>query len=246
MRLSERVYLIGGGALGFGISHELDCHVYLIDGGREMALIDAGAGVTIEPIIRNLQLDGLDLGRLKYLLLTHAHADHSGAAREWYERLGVAVAASKEAAEYLRTGDEERISLAVAKRGGFYPQDYIFRACPVEHILAEDDVFRVGDLELKVIETPGHSSGMLSFVLKEQDQRFLFDGDTIFHDGKLLITNVWDCNLQEYVASVRKLAALEVDALLPGHLTISLSQGTRHIQKAWNALERLAVPPNIL
>src|SRR5579884_1597221 len=117
MRLSERVYLIGGGALGFGISHELDCHVYLID---------AGAGVTIEPIIRNLQLDGLDLGRLKYLLLTHAHADHSGAAREWHERLGVAVAASKEAAEYLRTGDEERISLAVAKRGGFYPQDYIF------------------------------------------------------------------------------------------------------------------------
>src|SRR5579884_3816066 len=65
MRLSERVYLIGGGALGFGISHELDCHVYLIDGGREMALIDAGAGVTIEPIIRNLQLDGLDLGGLK-------------------------------------------------------------------------------------------------------------------------------------------------------------------------------------
>jgi glyoxylase-like metal-dependent hydrolase (beta-lactamase superfamily II) len=106
--------------------------------------------------------------------------------------------------------------------------------------------FRVGDLALHVIETPGHCSGMLSFVLKEHDQRLLFDGDTVFHDGKLLITNVWDCNLREYVTSIRKLAALKVDALLPGHLTISLNQGARHIQKAWDTLERLVVPPNIL
>jgi hydroxyacylglutathione hydrolase len=246
MRLSERVYLIGGGTLGFGISHELDCHVYLIDGGREMALIDSGAGVTIEPIIQNIQRDGLDPDRLKYLLLTHAHADHAGATFEWRQRFGVAVAASKEAAEYVRTGDEERISLAVAKRGGFYLEDYIFHPCPVERVLAEDDVFRVGDLALHVIETPGHCSGMLSFVLKEHDQRLLFDGDTVFHDGKLLITNVWDCNLREYVTSIRKLAALKVDALLPGHLTISLNQGARHIQKAWDTLERLVVPPNIL
>jgi len=246
MRLSERVYLIGGGALGFGISHELDCHVYLIDGGQEMALIDCGAGVTIEPIIQNIQRDSLDLGRLKYLLLTHAHADHSGSAFEWHKRFGVAVAASKEAAEYVRKGDEERISLAVAKRGGFYPENYIFHPCPVERVLAEGDFFRVGDLELKIIETPGHCSGMLSFVLKEQDQHLLFDGDTVFHDGKLLITNVWDCDLQEYVSSIRKLVALEVDALLPGHLTISLSQGARHIQKAWDTLQRLVVPPNII
>lgn len=246
MRLSEKVYLIGGGTLGFGISHELDCHIYLIDGGREMALIDSGAGVTVEPILQNIRRDGLNPDRLKYLLLTHAHADHSGGAFEWHQRFGIAVAASKEAAEYVRNGDEEKISLAVAKRGGFYPKDYTFHACPVEHVLAEGDIFSVGDLELKVIETPGHCSGMLSFVLKEQNQLLLFDGDTVFHDGKLLITNVWDCNLQEYVSSVRKLVDLEVDALLPGHLTISLSQGARHIQKAWDTLQRLIVPPNII
>ena len=123
MRLTERVHLIGGGNLGFGISHELDCHVYLIDGGEELALVDAGAGVTIEPIVRNIELDGLELSRLKHLFLTHAHADHAGAAHEWHRRFGVTVAAAKEAAEYVRNGDEEKISLAVAKRGGFYPGD---------------------------------------------------------------------------------------------------------------------------
>ncbi len=246
MRLSERIYLVGGGTLGFGISHELDCHVYLIDGSGGMVLIDSGAGVTIEPIIRNIQRDGLDLRRLKNVLLTHAHADHAGAAFEWRKRFGAVVAASKEAAEYVRNGDEEKISLAVAKRGGFYPKDYAFHACPVERVLAEGDRFKFGDLELEVIETPGHCSGMLSFVLKEQGQRVLFDGDTVFHDGKLLITNVWDCDLQEYVGSIQKLAALKVDALLPGHLTVSLSQGARHIQKAWDTLQGLAVPPNII
>lgn len=246
MRLSERVYLVGGGTLGFGISHQLDCHTYLIDGRSEMALIDAGAGITIEPVIRNIQFDGLDPGHLKYVLLTHAHADHAGGAFEWNQQLGLRIAASREAAKYVRTGDEERISLAVAKRGGFYPADYVFRACPVERVLVEGDIFTVGDLELEVIETPGHCSGMLSFVLKEQDQLLLFDGDTVFHDGKLLITNVWDCNVKDYVRSIEKLAALDIDALLPGHLTISLNQGAYHIRKAWDILQHLSMPPNIV
>lgn len=246
MRLTERVYLVGGGTLGFGLSHEVDCHVYLIDGGRELALIDSGAGTTIEPILRNLERDGLELTRLKHLLLTHAHADHAGAAREWHDRFGVAVAASVEAAGYVRDGDEEKISLAVAKRGGFYPPDYHFHACPVERVLAEGDRLHVGDLEVSVMETPGHCSGMLSFLVTEGNKRLLFDGDTVFHDGKLLITNVWDCDLQDYVRSVRKLAALQVDGLLPGHLAIALSQGSRHIQKAWDTLQRLTVPPNII
>lgn len=246
MRLSERVYLVGGGTLGFGIFHELDCHTYLIGGGEEMALIDCGAGVTIEPIIRHIRRDGLDLHHLKYLVLTHAQADHSGGAFEWHRRFGITVAASKEAGEYVRNGNEASVSLAVAKRGGFYPEDYVFHACPVERVLAEGEIFTIGDLELKVIETPGHCSGMLSLLLKERGKTLLFDGDTVSHDGKLLITNVWDCNLQEYVSSIKKLAGLEVDGLLPGHLTISLGRGSQHIQKAWDALQRLAVPPNII
>lgn len=246
MRLTENVYLVGGGTLGFGLSHELDCHVYLVNGGSEMGLIDAGAGVTIDPILRNIQFDGLDPAKLKYILLTHAHADHAGGAFEWRKRFGVAIAASREAAEYVRQGDEERISLAIAKRGGFYPADYVFRACPVEHVLAEGDVFKIGNFELKVLETPGHCSGMLSYLLQEGERRILFSGDTVFHDGKLLITNVWDCDLQKYVRSVEKLAAQEVDALLPGHLTIALQKGGEHVQKAWQTLQRLTVPPNII
>ena len=246
MRLTDHIYLVGGGSLGFGLSSDLDCHVYLVDGGREMALIDGGAGVTIEPILERIRFDGLDLSRLRYLILTHAHADHAGAAALWRERFGVEVVASAPSAEYVRNGDEERISLAIAKRGGFYPAEYVFTACDVAHVLSEGDRFSVGDLELHAWETPGHCSGMLSLMVDDHGRNCLFSGDTVFHGGKLLMTNLWDCNLQDYVASIRKLAALDIDALLPGHLAIALNGGAKHIRKTQETLDRLALPPNII
>lgn len=246
MRLTERVYLVGGGALGFGLSGDYDCHVYVIDAGEELALIDGGAGLSIEPIIENIRRDGLDPVRLRHLVLTHAHADHAGAAAEWRARFGVEVAASAEAAGYLTQGDEERISLAVAKRGGFYPADYVFRPCAVAHVLREGDSFGIGGLRLRVFETPGHCSGMLSFLLRDGARQCLFSGDTVFHGGKILVSNIWDCNVQQYAASISKLAAIEADALLPGHLAIALQGGASHVRQAHAAMERLAMPPNIL
>ena len=41
----------------------------------------------------------------------------------------------------------------------------------------------------------------------------------------------------------RKLRALEVDALLPGHLAFSLARGQRHIERANEVLDTLLVPP---
>ena len=42
MKLTDDVYLVGGGDYGFNLTHRLDCHTYLIDGGGELALVDAG------------------------------------------------------------------------------------------------------------------------------------------------------------------------------------------------------------
>ena len=40
MKLTQDLYVVGGGRFGFGLSGELDCHVYVLDGGSELALID--------------------------------------------------------------------------------------------------------------------------------------------------------------------------------------------------------------
>jgi hydroxyacylglutathione hydrolase len=246
MRLTGSVHLIGSGALGFGLSHELDCHVYLLNAGSEMALIDAGVGLDCDRIIDNIRADGLDVAKLKFVLLTHAHADHAGGCKQWKQQFGVNVLASALAGRFLSSGDEAGISLAAAKAGGFYPGEYHFQACAVDGELHEGDTVRVGDAEVHVFETPGHCNGMLSFLIDRDRKTYLFSGDTVFHGGKILVTNVYDCDLQQYVKSLRKMAPLSVDALLPGHLCVTLSGGQAHIQKALDCLDRMVLPPNIL
>jgi len=99
---------------------------------------------------------------------------------------------------------------------------------------------------LRVLETPGHCQGLLSYLLHAQSKTYLFSGDTIFHGGEILITNVYDCDLQSYVRSLKRLAGLKVDGLLPGHWCIALDGGQTHIQKALDCLARMMLPPNAL
>ncbi|MCL5096497.1 MAG: MBL fold metallo-hydrolase [Candidatus Omnitrophica bacterium] len=246
MQLTDRVHVVGSGSMGFGLSHDLDSHVYLIDGGTELALVDAGAGLDLDRIVANIRKDGLDSAKLKYLLLTHAHADHAGGCRQWRDRFGVRLFASPQAARFIRAGDEAGISLSAAKAGGFYPADYHFRPCPVDSELREGDVIRVGDCELRALDTSGHCSGMLSYAMSIDTKTYLFSGDTLFHGGRILMTNVYDCDFQAYVLSLRKLAKLAVDVLLPGHLCVALGGGQGHIRKAVDFLDRMVLPPNIL
>ena len=58
MKLSDRVYLIGG--MAYGYSAQGDCNMYLIDGGSELALIDAGGGDGITRVLSNIRNMGLD------------------------------------------------------------------------------------------------------------------------------------------------------------------------------------------
>jgi glyoxylase-like metal-dependent hydrolase (beta-lactamase superfamily II) len=76
VRLTSEVYVVGGGAnLCFGLSDDPDCHVYLLDGGDEYALIDCGmaAGRSLDRIAENILREGLHLTRLRTLILTHYH-----------------------------------------------------------------------------------------------------------------------------------------------------------------------------
>ena len=55
MRLTENIYLVGGGDYGLNLSHRLDCNTYVIDGGDELALVDAGFGPGTEEIVENIR-----------------------------------------------------------------------------------------------------------------------------------------------------------------------------------------------
>jgi glyoxylase-like metal-dependent hydrolase (beta-lactamase superfamily II) len=248
VRLTSEIALVGGGRFGFDLTSPFDCHVYLIDGGSELALVDAGAGSAAEDTERLLQVitaDGYDPGRIRNLLITHYHADHIGGAAELRDRLGCAVHASPLTARTLEAGDDEQISLPAAKAAGFYPAEYVFRACPCAGDLIEGETFSVGRLRVTPYDTPGHADGHVSLLVEGGERTYLVQGDLVFQGGTILLQNTHDCSIQRYAASVAKLAQLEFDAFLPGHLGISLQAGQRHIEAAHAVFSRLGVPRNV-
>lgn len=249
MRISDEVYLVGGGvANAFGLSDDPDCHVYLVNGGEEMALIDCGmaAGDSLERILSNVRAEGLNPGKITQIIATHYHMDHTGGAARFRDRLGVEVVAPAGAAHALRTGDERAVALDVAKAAGFYDLDYRFEPVEVAREVREGDRVQVGSLELEVYETPGHCDGHASYLMPGMERRYLFAGDAVFSGGRVVLQNIHDCSIQQSAASIAKLAGLQFDALLPGHAAICLDGGMRHVALAHQACQSLFVPKNLV
>jgi hydroxyacylglutathione hydrolase len=247
MKLTGDVHVVGGGRYGFGLSGPLDCHVYLLNGGSELALVDVGLGMAgdFDRILDNIRADGLDPRAIRKIILTHYHADHAGAAHKAQARLEAEVLASSRAAPAIRAGDETAPALDVAKAVGFYPPDFTLAPCPVHTELHEGDVIQVGALRLQVWETPGHCDGHLSFLVSGGERTYLVGADLVFWGGRVLLQNIHDCRIDAYAESMHKIAALDFDALLPGHLQISLRYGKEHVERAAAAFQELGVPPNI-
>ena len=247
MRLTADIALVGGGNFGFNLSAPLDCHIYLIDGGDELALVDAGMGGPYgdtEGILKNIRDDGFDTDKLSTLLLTHYHTDHAGGAADFRERLGLTVRGTPLAARTLEAGDEETVSLPFAKAAGFYPADYVYQACPATGDLVEGQSFSVGRLTVTPFETPGHSAGHVSLLVEGGDRRYLIGGDLVFFGGTIIVQNIPDCSIHDYAASVQKMAEVPFDALLPGHFSISLRDGKRHVDAAAASFNNLMIPRN--
>jgi glyoxylase-like metal-dependent hydrolase (beta-lactamase superfamily II) len=245
MKIADRIHLVGSGQNGFNLTDDFDCHVYLLDGGDEYALIDAGGGRDIPGILHNIEEDGLDPGKVRYLLLTHGHGDHAAGAAGLRETLGLQVLASPVVARYVRDGDERAISLDISRQAGSYPSDFVFPPCPVDGELVEAAAVRVGDLALEVMDTPGHASGQVSFILRRDGRTSVFCGDALFFGGKILLLHTWDCSVQEALHSVERLAALTIDGFFPGHLSFSLRNGQRHADRAMKSIAELLPPPQL-
>jgi len=248
MRIEPNLYLVGSGQLGFDLTDLYDCNMYLFDTGDISVLFDSGAGMDVDQILDICRQDGLDLSQINHLFLTHAHTDHGGGAAPLRDRLDLTIYASGSTAKIVTTGDEAAISLDIARAGGMYPADYIYRACPVDHILEDGGVVEIGPLKIELIFTPGHSHDHHCYLVTDarSNKHYLVGGDAIFFGGKVIWQNTYDCNVPQTNASIQRLANYNFEALLPGHLNFSLKNGKRHIETACAIIDTLACPPSIL
>lgn len=244
MKIMPGIYLVGAGMVG--LSHPNDSYIYLLDGGGEPALIDAGVGLEIERIFANIEEDGFDPTKINKVILTHTHADHAGGCKGMREKLRCKIFVPGDEVNLLERGTDEELGLIIAKESGIYSPDYLFPHCSTDVAVSNGDTIWVGELQLKAIHTPGHSPGSTCYLLEHRGKRILFTGDVVFYDGEIGLLNYWGSNLADYRSYINRLANLSVDVLLPGHKLFTLRDGQQHIDRAISALKKLSVPPTFI
>jgi glyoxylase-like metal-dependent hydrolase (beta-lactamase superfamily II) len=244
VRLTQEVALVGSGAAGFDLTDPLDCHVYLVHGHDGAALVDAGAGRAPEELLDRVAAAGIDPADIRFVLLTHGHADHAGGAAALRRLLpGARILGGGPVPAWLAAGDDTALSVDRGRASGVYPPDYRISACPGVATVRDDDVLDLGGVTLTAVATPGHCDGHTCYLMEGPSGSALFSGDCVFTGGRISLQNLHDARVPEYAAAVARLADLHVDMLLPGHHEVSLAHGGRHVAAADDHFRRGLLPP---
>ena len=139
-----------------------NCYLVIDESSREAALVDPGDEPDlIERFVK-------DAGaRVRYLMATHGHVDHVGAAAETARRLGLGFMLNRKDAFLLDALPE------TAARFGLGPVEIPEIAQGLEH----GDALPLGDTVLEILEAPGHSPGSVLIKAGRED---LLSGDVLF------------------------------------------------------------------
>lgn len=185
----------------------LQNNVYILSDGAGTMVVDPSCDV--DRIIAALGGATLDA-----IVITHAHYDHMGAAAELRERTGAPVIASAIDAPHIESPDDPLASKQAPP-------------CLVDFKVNHGDTFRVGNMQWKVIGTPGHSRGSICLFMIPQFGNHpdglpvLVSGDTLFA-GTVGRTDFNGGSMSDMQASIKRLAKLPDDvAVLPGHNSLT-------------------------
>jgi len=183
------------------LQEQTNCYIVMDEKTKETMVIDPGGDS--EAILEMLDIIG---GKLKYIYLTHCHGDHIGAAPELKEKRGGKILIHYEDAEGLYNPD---INLV-----GYIGMDEM--TLEADSRVQDKDLIHLGDLEFRVIHTPGHTKGGSSLYCEEE--HLLFSGDTIFK-GAWGRTDLPTSDFQAEMDSIMtRILILPKDTIIyPGH-----------------------------
>lgn len=184
------------------IGDPTNCYVIFDEESKEMMCIDPTGDVDeIEDLVKNVFK-----GTLKYIYLTHCHSDHIGGVNELKKRCGGKILIHRFDSEGL---NDKTINLS----------EYIDMPeieLEADSRIDDNDLLHLGDLEFRVIHTPGHTKGSSSLYCEKVC--CLFSGDTLF-SGTWGRTDLPTSSLEDIMDSIiNKLLVLPDDTIVyPGH-----------------------------
>lgn len=190
MKITNDIFLLGGA--------DIDSNVYCI--ANEL-LVDCGSGMFFGDIIEQMKRMAIKLSGVSTIVLTHSHAEHSGGASLFLKKMQAKLLVHPEGVESLKDNESAR-----ALELDYSPPR-------VDGTLVDGSVVRAGPYSFKVLHTPGHSID--SLCLWEEAKRILISGDTLLTSEENEPAEPED--METLAESQRKLGALGIETLLPGH-----------------------------
>lgn len=196
--------------LNFQAGRLFGCNVYLVYDQSDWILVDIGYNDTVDDLIELIRQLDFPLSQCRSIIATHADVDHIQGLAKAKQLLRTSVAATKLAAEPLERGDRLKTFAEVEPQGIHLEMPPV----KIDRLLEEGDRVQVGSLELEVWRTPGHTDSQISLRLGN----LLFSADNIYRDGGVgAIDAHHGSNLVDFIRSLRRIQASDVEWLLPSH-----------------------------
>ncbi len=161
-------------------------NTYLL-GDKDVVVLDPG------PVI-DTHIDTIAAaapGKIKWIVVTHTHPDHSPAAMRLAQITGAQLAGQP------------------APDGPSQDRTFI-----PSRVLGDGDTRETSELTLRAVHTPGHASNHLCYW--HERLAWLFTGDHIMN-GSTVVINPPDGNMGDYLRSLTRLKSLDLKAFAPGH-----------------------------
>lgn len=178
-----------------------NCYIIVDEETKETMVIDpAGEMDKISEMLEILQ------AKVKYIYLTHCHGDHTGAVVELKKEYGGKI--------LIHRAESENLNNPYVTLCDYIGMPYI--ELETDSRIDDDDLIHLGNIEFKVILTPGHTNG--STCLYCEKEKMLFSGDTIFR-GTWGRTDLPTGGLVDIMNSItNKILVLPDDTIIyPGH-----------------------------
>jgi glyoxylase-like metal-dependent hydrolase (beta-lactamase superfamily II) len=178
---------------------------WLIEAPDGLVLIEGHSGLSFEREWAAIESVGLDPKKVRYILGTHEHGDHSPGSYLWRVVTGAKFVCSREMAYTLQH------HIPIGTGYGFNPP------VPTDIAVTKDTTLDLAGLKMHAVRIPGHTFGSMAWHFEKGGKSYVSFGDLIMPKGVLGYSGSINFSARDALASLRKLQALRPDVVLPGH-----------------------------
>lgn len=214
MLLLNGVYQLSGYDFGTVSS------MFAVKGKDTLAIVEAGGKDDWAVAARTMQYWNLSKYPVTHVFITHSHFDHIENALMFREK-GAQIVAVAGDADSVEAGDDRIIDYGPFTKDVSRTREF---SCPVDIRAKDGDVIRAADHDFEVVHLPGHTAGSHFLKLIVDGKIVYFTGDIErayyrddFRGARLAWSGGSDYNRQAFFESLKRVASLPADVLLPPH-----------------------------